>query len=62
MKTIIILSLLPIIALAYFFSAQLYIAAEYIPAYALIAIFFVSVVLFIYQTGVGRDKSRAQIA
>lgn len=57
MKTIITLSLLPIIALAYFFSAQLYVAANYIPAYALIAIFFVSVVFFIYQAGVRLDKS-----
>ena len=38
MKTIITLSLLPIIVLAYFFSEQLYIAAKYFPAYVLIAI------------------------
>jgi hypothetical protein len=62
MKTIITLSLLPIIALAYFFSAQFYVAANYVPAYALIAIFFVSVVFFIYQAGVGLDRSRARIA
>jgi hypothetical protein len=61
MKTLITLSLLPIIALAYFFSAQFYVAANYVPAYALIAIFFVSVVFFIYGAGVRLDKSRARV-
>jgi hypothetical protein len=51
MKTFITLSLLPVIFLAYFFSKQLYLAANYIPAYVLIAIFFVSAVYFIYQAG-----------
>ncbi len=57
MKTIINLSLLPIIVLAYFFSAQLYVAANYVPAYALITVFFVSVVFFIYQAGSRLEKS-----
>jgi hypothetical protein len=57
MKTIINLSLLPIIALAYFFSAQFYVAANYVPAYALIAVFFASVVFFVYQAGSRLEKS-----
>lgn len=57
MKTIFNLSLLPIIVLAYFFSAKFYIAANYFPAYALIAVFFGSVVYFIYQAGVQLEKS-----
>jgi len=57
MKTFIILSLLPIIALAYFFSAQFYVAANYVPAYALIAVFFASVVFFVYQAGSRLEKS-----
>lgn len=52
MKTIFNLSLLPIIILAYFFSAKLYMAANYVPAYALIAVFFGSVVYFIYRAGI----------
>jgi hypothetical protein len=59
MKTIILLSLLPIIVLAYFFSKQLYIAAEYIPAYVLMAISFVSTVYFIYQAGSMLQKQSA---
>jgi hypothetical protein len=51
MKTFITLSLLPVIFLAYFFSKQLYLAANYFPAYVLIAIFFGSAVYFIYQAG-----------
>ena len=62
MKTIFTLSLLPIIALAYFFSAQLYVAANYVPAYALIAIFFVSVVYFIYLAGSRLEKSPMRLA
>lgn len=57
MKTIINLSLLPIIALAYFFSAQFYVAANYVPAYALITVFFASVVFFVYQAGSRLEKS-----
>lgn len=49
MKTFITLSLLPVIVLTYFFSKQLYIAANYVPAYTLIAVIFISVVFFIYQ-------------
>jgi hypothetical protein len=62
MKTIIILSLLPIIALASFFSAQFYIAAEYIPAYALIAVSFGSFVYFVYQAGSRLEKPRTRVA
>ena len=56
MKTIFNLSLLPFIVLAYFFSAQFYIAANYVPAYALIAGFFASVVYLIYQAGMKLEK------
>lgn len=59
---IITLSLLPIIVLAYFFSAQLYVAANYVPAYALIAISFVSAVFFIYQAGSQLESARARVA
>jgi hypothetical protein len=61
MKTIFTLSLLPIIVLAYFFSAQLYIAGEYIPAYALIAISFASIVYFIYQAGSRLENSQMRM-
>jgi hypothetical protein len=44
-------------ALAYFFSAQFYVAANYVPAYALIAVFFASVVFFVYQAGSRLEKS-----
>jgi hypothetical protein len=57
MKTFIILSLLPITVLAYFFSAQFYVAANYVPAYALIAVSFASVVFFVYQAGSRLEKS-----
>ena len=57
MKTIFTLSLLPIIVLAYFFSAQFYVAANYVPAYALIAVSFASVVFFVYQAGSRLEKS-----
>lgn len=56
MKTLITLSLLPIIVLAYFFSAQLYVAGDYVAAYALIAIFFGSAVCLIYQVGAMLQK------
>lgn len=56
MKSIINLSLLPIIVLAYFYSAQLYKAANYIPAYLLIAFSFASVVYFIYQAGMKLER------
>ena len=62
MKTIFTLSLLPIIVLAYFFSAQLYVAADYVAAYALIAVFFSSVVFFIYQAGSRLEKSPLRVA
>ncbi|HEV3413582.1 MAG TPA: hypothetical protein VG101_13970 [Puia sp.] len=62
MKTIFNLSLLPVIALAYFFSAKMYVAANYLSAYALIAIFFGAVVYFIYQAGSRLEKPGARIA
>ena len=62
MKTIITLSLLPIIALAFFFSAQMYVAANYLVAYTLIAVSFASVVYFIYQAGSRLEKSDMQVA
>ena len=51
MKTFLTLLLLPLIVLAYFLSEQFYVAANYVAAYALIAIGFASVVYFIYQAG-----------
>jgi hypothetical protein len=51
MKTIITFSLLPVIVAAFFFSKQLYLAANYFPAYVLMAVFFSCVVYFIYQAG-----------
>jgi hypothetical protein len=57
MKTLFNLSLLPVVALAYFFGEKMYVAANYLPAYALIALSFVSVVYFIYQAGSRLEKS-----
>ena len=57
MKMFFTLSLLPVIALSSFFSAQLYITGNYVPAYALIALSFGSVVYFIYQAGSRLEKS-----
>jgi hypothetical protein len=51
MKTIFTLSLLPIIVLAYFLSARLYIAGEFIPAYALLTFCFFAIVFCIYNVG-----------
>jgi hypothetical protein len=62
MKTIFTLSLLPIIVLAYFFSAQLYVAGNYVPAYALIAIAFSSCVFVIYQAGSRLERSEMRLA
>lgn len=50
MKTLFTLSLLPLIVLAYFFSKQFYVAADYVAAYALIAVGISSLVFFIYET------------
>jgi hypothetical protein len=61
MKTIIHLSLLPIVALASFFSAQFYVAANYVPAYALIAVSFASFVYFVYQAGSRLENPRARV-
>ncbi|HET6256251.1 MAG TPA: hypothetical protein VFE32_19395 [Puia sp.] len=60
MKTIFTLSLLPIIVIAYFVSKKLYVAANYVPAYVLITIFFVSAVYFIYQAGSRLEKVRVR--
>ena len=49
MKTLLTLSLLPLIVIAYFFSKTLYIAGDYAAAYTLIAMGFSSLVYFIYQ-------------
>lgn len=51
MKTFFTLSLLPLVIIAYYFSAQLYVAADYVAAYALIAVGFSSLVYFIYEAG-----------
>ena len=59
MKTIFTLSLLPIIVIAYFLSAKLYVAADYVPAYAMITLFFSSVVYCIYRAGELLQKQRA---
>jgi hypothetical protein len=60
MKTIFTLSLLPIIVLAYFLSVQLYVAGNYVAAYALIAMSFVAVVFCIYQVGSILERQRGQ--
>jgi hypothetical protein len=59
MKTIYTLSLLPIIVLAYFFSAQLYVAANYLPAYALLTFCIFSIVFCIYNAGSVLERLRA---
>ena len=62
MKTIFTLSLLPIIVIAYFLSAKLYAAANYLPAYAMVTLFFVSVVFCIYRAGTLLQKQPARRA
>ena len=62
MKTIFTLSLLPIIALAYFFSAQFYVAAELCSGLCADHRFLASVVYFVYQAGSRLEKSRTRIA
>jgi hypothetical protein len=59
MKTIFTLSLLPIIVIAYFLSAKLYVAANYLPAYAMVALFFASVVFCIYRASEMLKKQHA---
>jgi hypothetical protein len=59
MKTIFTLSLLPVIVLAYFFGEQLYVAGNYVAAYALVATSFVATVICIYQVGSILERQRA---
>lgn len=59
MKTIFTLSLLPIIVIAYFLSAKLYVAADYVPAYAMVTLFFASVVFCIYRASAMLQKQGA---
>jgi len=51
MKTISTLLLLPVIILAYFFSARLYVNGDYVAAYALVATCFFSIVFWIRNVG-----------
>lgn len=51
MKTILTLSLLPLIVLAYFFSTRLYVDGSYFAAYSLVTACFVSVVFCIRNVG-----------
>jgi hypothetical protein len=51
MKTILTLSLLPVIVLAYFFSTRLYVNGSYLASYTLVAACFVSVVFWIRNVG-----------
>ena len=51
MKTLFTLLMLPVIVLAYFFSARLYVNADYFAAYSLVAACFFSVVFWIRQVG-----------
>ena len=59
MKTISTLLLLPIIVLAYFFSARLYVNGDYIAAYALVATWFFSVVIGIRQVSLMLQGQKA---
>jgi len=59
MKTISTLLLLPIIILAYFFSARLYVNADYVPAYTLVAACFLSTVLCIHNVGTMLQRQKA---
>lgn len=59
MKTIFTLLLLPVIILAYFFSARLYVNGDYIAAYSLVVTWFLSVVLWIRQVGMMLQRQKA---
>ncbi len=59
MKTISTLLLLPVIILAYFFSARLYVNGDYVAAYSLVLTWFVSVVFWIRQVGTMLQGERA---
>lgn len=59
MKTIFTLLLLPVIILAYFFSARLYVNGDYVAAYSLVVTWFLSVVLWIRQVGMILQRQKA---
>ena len=51
--------LLPVIILAYFFSARLYVSGDYVAAYALVATCFFSIVLWIRNVGMMLQRQKA---
>jgi hypothetical protein len=59
MKTIFTLLLLPVIILAYFFSARLYVNGDYVAAYSLVATWFLSVVFWIRQVSLLMQRQKA---
>lgn len=59
MKTLFTLSLLPVIVIAYLLSAKLYETSNYVAAYAMMTLFFSSVVYCIYRAGSALQKQNA---
>jgi hypothetical protein len=59
MKTLFTLLLLPIIILAYFFSARLYVSGDYVAAYSLVVTWFLSVVFGIRQVSLMLQGQKA---
>ena len=59
MKTIFTLLLLPVIILAYFFSARLYVIGDYVAAYSLVVTWFLTVVFWIRQVGMMLQRQKA---
>jgi hypothetical protein len=59
MKTILTLLLLPVIILACFFSARLYVNGDYVAAYSLVLTWFLSVVFWIRQVGMLMQRQKA---
>ena len=59
MKTIFTLLLLPVIVLAYFFSARLYVNGDYVAAYSLVVTWFLSVVFWIRQVSLLIQRQKA---
>ncbi len=59
MKTILTLLLLPVIILAYFFSARLYVNGDYVAAYLLVVTWFLSVVFWIRQVGIMMQRQKS---
>jgi hypothetical protein len=59
MKPIFTLLLLPVIILAYFFSARLYVNGDYLAAYSLVATWFLSVVFWIRQVSLLMQRQKA---